>query len=289
MSFTELPPRNRSSIRSRASTSSEYSDPSSPSHQSSHSYFGNGVESQEDSQSRRTPTVPSPSFGFNHAIKSFEAVPSESQGRLQGNNSEGRYRASSSPNEISRDDEPAAFPDSRYDTDLSSYRHPFEIARPLNALNTSELRHPQHDSPDFGPNHVSMDELEAGLAKESSTTKRPSSPSEERGFFSSLCDADNDWNDMEEEAPDEDPAITKRGLDDTLYEQVLDPDDPIVTGKHKESEPDRDETERDVWRQMSYRQRRKERMKMKVEYNVSCAHFFSLFSPLSNLTHIYRI
>ncbi|THH02795.1 hypothetical protein EW026_g111 [Hermanssonia centrifuga] len=114
-----------------------------------------------------------------------------------------------------------------------------------------------------------MDELEAGLAKESSTTKRPSSPSEERGFFSSLCDADNDWNDMEEEAPDEDPAITKRGLDDTLYEQVLDPDDPIVTGKHKESEPDRDETERDVWRQMSYRQRRKERMKMKVEYNVS--------------------
>ena len=102
--------------------------------------------------------------------------------------------------------------------------------------------------------------------------KQPPTPAEERGFFASLrdLDADNDWDDVYEEVlPGE---LTQKGtIADNLYEQVLDPDDPLVTGRHKECLEDPEDFEQEMWRQMSYKKRRKERARIRIEYNISCA------------------
>lgn len=118
--------------------------------------------------------------------------------------------------------------------------------------------------------------------------RQPSTPSEERGFFASLrdLDADNDWDDLDDEKL---PAeMTKSGtIFDNLYEQVLDPDDPLVTGKHMECLEDPEDFEQEMWRQMSYKKRRKERARIRIEYNISC--MCSWYSALSihelNINH----
>lgn len=53
-------------------------------------------------------------------------------------------------------------------------------------------------------------------------------------------------------------------------DQHVDADDPIVTGERKELPEDQDDLERSVLRTMTYHERRKERQRMKIEYNISC-------------------
>ena len=100
--------------------------------------------------------------------------------------------------------------------------------------------------------------------------RKPPTPDEERGFFASLRDrdADNDWDELDREVSATGPPVGR--LTDTLYEQVLDEDDPLVTGVHKQCLEDPEDAEEDVWRQMSYRKRRKERSRIRIEYNSSC-------------------
>ncbi len=112
-------------------------------------------------------------------------------------------------------------------------------------------------------------ELEEGFA-EGGDDKQPPN---EGGFFSSFRDLDNDWDELDAEAPVSGPPDGTAV--DTLYEQVMDPDDPLVTGKQKECLEDPEEAEEYMWRQMSYKKRRKEKARIRIEYNVSCECFLT--------------
>ena len=83
------------------------------------------------------------------------------------------------------------------------------------------------------PAMISLPTLESGQAR-IRAHRQPPTPSEERGFFASIrdFDEDNNWDDLDREAPTTGPPVG--ALTDTLYEQVVDEDDPLVTGKHKE-------------------------------------------------------
>lgn len=67
-----------------------------------------------------------------------------------------------------------------------------------------------------------------------------------------------------------------RTIDDLAPEedQVIDPDDPILTGERKHFEDNPNDIEKNVLRDMSYRERRKEKQRMRIQYNVSCAFTF---------------
>ena len=96
--------------------------------------------------------------------------------------------------------------------------------------------------------------------------------SEQHNFFTSLRDndADNNWDDLDD--VDLQENIDEHGghFDDDLYEQVVEPDDPAVTGAHKEFQEDYEDVERQMVREMSYKQRRKALSRIKIEYNISC-------------------
>lgn len=115
----------------------------------------------------------------------------------------------------------------------------------------------------------SLEELESG-SPNVRAHRRPQTPPEEQGFFASVrdTDADNDWDELDREQPG--TGTPDGALGDDLYEQVLDPDDPLVTGVHKDCLEDPEDAEQEVWRQMSYRKRRKERARIRIEYNISC-------------------
>ncbi|KAH9947233.1 DUF1212-domain-containing protein [Amylocystis lapponica] len=53
------------------------------------------------------------------------------------------------------------------------------------------------------------------------------------------------------------------------YSQVLDPDDPRVTGAHIKNLDDPEDIEKQCLRQMSYKQRRKVRQRIKIEFNIT--------------------
>lgn len=60
--------------------------------------------------------------------------------------------------------------------------------------------------------------------------------------------------------------------------EVLDPDDPRVTGIRREHLEDPEDIEKNVLRKMDYRSRRKHLMRVRIEFNVSCKYFVALFS-----------
>lgn len=67
----------------------------------------------------------------------------------------------------------------------------------------------------------------------------------------------------------------QRTIDDLACEedQVIDPDDPTLTGERKQSLQDvPSDIERNILRDMSYRERRKEAQRMKIQYNVTCEY-----------------
>lgn len=61
----------------------------------------------------------------------------------------------------------------------------------------------------------------------------------------------------------------RRDSNGSIGSQMLDPDDPRVTGMHKEFLEDPEERKREAMRMMDYRQRRKERAKVKIEFNIT--------------------
>ncbi|KAF9226595.1 DUF1212-domain-containing protein [Gyrodon lividus] len=70
--------------------------------------------------------------------------------------------------------------------------------------------------------------------------------------------------------------VSKDSDDDS---DILDPDDPRMTGVTKRCLDDYDDEKRNALRQMDYRQRRKERQKIRIEFNVTSIlnrHFFLL-------------
>ena len=105
--------------------------------------------------------------------------------------------------------------------------------------------------------------------------KRLRSSGDEHTFFSSIrdTDADNNWDDLNDVDLQEYETGNGEEFDDMLYEQVIDPDDPIMTGVHKQWQEDYEDVERQMVREMSYKQRRKHLSRIKIEYNISCTPF----------------
>ena len=62
---------------------------------------------------------------------------------------------------------------------------------------------------------------------------------------------------------------------DSFNVQVLDADDPFVTGIRKRAVDDEVDLEKNVFKQMDYKTRRKERERIKIEYNISCKFIFT--------------
>lgn len=116
--------------------------------------------------------------------------------------------------------------------------------------------------------------------------QRQPSDVESSGFFANLRQFYEDHDDKLERDNDEENggmsrrssatgSETSQGLfrNDSMISfgsQMLDPDDPLLTGIQKEHVDDEADLERSVLKQMDYRSRRKERMRMRIEFNVSC-------------------
>ena len=117
--------------------------------------------------------------------------------------------------------------------------------------------------------------------------RRLDSAADEHTFFSSIRDndEDNNWDDLDEVDLEED--VDGQEFDDMLYEQVVDPDDPVVTGTRKQWQEDYEDVEKQMFREMSYKQRRKQLSRIKIEYNISCALFIHTFSVSRDLILSY--
>ena len=175
-----------------------------------------------------------------------------------------------------------------HDSSFSSYNHPYEIRPPRPAYGASPSLPPRVRSPslhsDVGdtiPDECA--DVERGLGQRSDR---------QRGYLSNLIDL------MANEDGDhcEDSRDSRRGLrhyqsfdstyaasarpdfhrvdscvsDDSSCTQVIDPDDPKVTGERKKELDDPEDIERATLKQMSYKARRKLRSRIRIEFNITC-------------------
>lgn len=71
----------------------------------------------------------------------------------------------------------------------------------------------------------------------------------------------------------------------SLGSDILDPDDPRVTGVKAKQLEDQDDLEKNALRQMDYRTRRKHLQRVRIEFNVSCTLvLFSFIPTFDNLS-----
>lgn len=167
---------------------------------------------------------------------------------------------------------------------FSSYRHPFDITPP-------QLAHGEIDR-----NLDNMSSEKPQLYRRSvSFADKPTIQDFEPFGASELFDPDIEREQKRRGIPSQ--MLELQRLDDHLYEnsdstppsysahrrplkrfdsafsntsEVLDPDDPRVTGTRAEHLEDPEDVEKNILRQMDYRTRRKHLMRVKIEYNVTC-------------------
>ncbi len=188
----------------------------------------------------------------------------------------------------------------------SSRRHPYDIEPPSRVYNdatfgprrrlTLESPEARRDSVSVSggprslpPRYSMQDPIDASL---------PPMPRRFRGGFANMLEL---WRVYWQQAPDQSEFVIPH---DALSGDVrsrpwlvraqssfgYDPDDPKITGLKKVSQDDPDDAESQCRQQMnlqymSYRQRRKEAQKIKIQFNVTCKFHFSLSPPdLSVLT-----
>lgn len=169
--------------------------------------------------------------------------------------------------------EPFTYDDEQFS--LSSYRHPYEIPAPPSAYTgppkSAKKLSVHWETPIVDQKkYAAADDAERGNIRRRPQGKRRA-PSEERGIFTSLADndGDNNWDDVDNVDLEIDDARDGAEFDDELYEQAVEPDDPIVTGKKKVWMEDYEDVEDQALREMSYHQRRKELSKVRIIYHQS--------------------
>ena len=159
---------------------------------------------------------------------------------------------------------------SSYDSSSrSSHYQPYPIRRPADVYSPrpADSSSPSLDQFKFAPSRPDSE----GLRRRETVRKRLNSADEEHTFFSHIrdTDADNDWDDLDEVDLHQDEDGNGQ-FNDMLYEQVVEPDDPAITGAHKQWQEDYEDVEKQMVREMSYKQRRKALSRIKIEYNISC-------------------
>lgn len=175
---------------------------------------------------------------------------------------------------------------------LSYQKHPYDIQQPRSfrtdtkytslkeRMPRNEISAPAEESePPYGPEF----DLEQTVEATAQLTHR------RRGYLSNLIDLYNTAGDEVEntyETRKRESIIqaTRRAsklIDPLAYDaewELLDRDDPIVTGAKKRNLEDLDDIEKNARRQQTYKERRKERQRIRVEYNLCCkCDFLSLF------------
>ena len=176
----------------------------------------------------------------------------------------------------------------RSDTSFGSYSHPYEIRPPQPAYGAPPPLPPRGRSPSLHSDvgdacHEVYGDVEQGLGQRADR---------QRGYLSNLIDLmANEQGQGCEDSEDSRrqlrhsqsfestyTAPTRPDLrrfdscvsDDSSYTQVIDPDDPKVTGRRKKELDDPEDIERAVMKQMSYKARRKLRSRIRIEFNITC-------------------
>ena len=169
----------------------------------------------------------------------------------------------------------------------SSYQHPYDIEPPSSV----------YDSANFGPTpnrlstwHDGVDSGSARLRPRYSTNDPLDVPLHPmprrfRGGFANMLEL---WRLYWQQAPDQsdfviphytpldnNPSATRPGLVHSQSSFGYDPDDPKLTGTKKVSQDDPEDAESQCRQEMNlqymtYRQRRKEAQKIKIQFNVTC-------------------
>ncbi len=173
---------------------------------------------------------------------------------------------------------------------LSSYQHPYDIAPPPHSYNALSGNSPsvnQSRSPRRSVSFAKKQEY-IRIPEEEELLDLKVDPNAERaekrrGIPSQMLDlhslkqrmrhSDGEDDDFDDDAHSRTrrPAYYSR-RDSTFSNssQVLDPDDPLVTGNRARYLDDLEDIEKNALRQMDYRSRRKHLMRVKIEFNVTC-------------------
>ena len=179
----------------------------------------------------------------------------------------------------------------------SSGQHPYDIEPPSRVYDDAAFgprRRPtvgehetRRDSADAGsprflpPRYSMQDPIDAPL---------PPMPRRFRGGFANMLEL---WRVYWQQAPDQSEFVVPHdalfGEDRSRRPWLVrsqssfgyDPDDPKITGREKVSQDDPEDAESQCRQQMNlqymtYRQRRKEAQKIKIQFNVTCTLLFSL-------------
>ncbi|GJE96217.1 threonine/serine exporter family protein [Phanerochaete sordida] len=159
-----------------------------------------------------------------------------------------------------------------------SYRHhPYDIQQPRPARKGDQYT-PIRDSVSSQKRKSTGDgrgfDLEQAVEATAQLTHR------RRGYLSNLIDLYNtageeDENEYETEKREATIQATRRAsklIDPLAYNsewELLDRDDPIVTGVKKGNLEDIDDIEKNARQQLTYKERRKEKHRIRIEYNLS--------------------
>lgn len=174
---------------------------------------------------------------------------------------------------------------------FSSYQHTYDIPPPRQAAGGHIVSHPRPEYipppiPDPEELRREYDEDEA----EAEAEGLHSVPADERrrGTFSNILrfhqmdlfdDDDDDGKEIiqtigGDSTQSKRPWGSKRMSSAVSnVDMVLDPENPTVTGMRKASHLDPEDTEKDVLRDMNYYDRRKQKRRMRIEFNITCPCF----------------
>ncbi len=163
---------------------------------------------------------------------------------------------------------------------LSSYNHPYDIQPPPGAhgytpQETEYFARAQASKSEFDAQKDGAD-IEKAIPE-----KGEQLPRRRRGYLTNLIDLYNAYDETEGDSFDTeqrraimDANRRTSGLTDPLAyddEQILDPDDPLITGIRKKCLEDEDDVEKNTLRLMNYKDSRKHHERIRIEFNVSCA------------------
>ncbi len=181
----------------------------------------------------------------------------------------------------------------------SSHQHPYDIEPPSRVYNDATLGPRRLTLGSFDPRH---DSIGGGTARHLSQryslqdpidVSLPPMPRRFRGGFANMLEL---WRVYWQQAPEQSEFVIPG---DTLFGNVhsrpwlvrspssfgYDPEDPKITGLKKASQEDPEDAESQCRQQMnlqymSYRQRRKEAQKIRIQLNVTCKFLFCYTSIL---------
>ncbi|KAI0251249.1 hypothetical protein BJV78DRAFT_476153 [Lactifluus subvellereus] len=176
----------------------------------------------------------------------------------------------------------------------SSYQHPYEIEPPSSVYNNATFGSRRPTMGSIGTQRDGVCEDSARLLpprysiQDSFDVPLAPMPRRFRGGFANMLEL---WRVYWQQAPDQSEFVVpydallgdrnpRPGLMHSRSSFGYDPDDPKITGTKKLSQDDPEDAESQCRQEMnlqymSYRQRRKEAQKIKIQFNVTCKFCFS--------------